>query len=106
MTRKTNTRKFADDHLVTEEEMAALDFEPMHFDREPNWNRFAPSMVKIHQIAWTLLQKTKPELMAIADTLDDAASMAVLHDFTETIERSCQLNEKYCPLLVKRKIVA
>ena len=82
-------KPYADDYPVTTAEVAELfdDLaEPIKIDGEPDWNRFPPDFREIHQLAWTIVQMTRPELIAMADEFDDDTGRALLDEFTNAID--------------------
>jgi len=73
--------QFQNDHPCTPPEAAEVNFEPWqhHPDewRPPTndeWARLANPHLIMLRIAWTVLHKTKPELVAIAQEMNDSAT--------------------------------
>jgi hypothetical protein len=82
----------AEDRAATTDELAAFDFEawahkPDEWVPPSNeeWAQLANPYLVTIRIAWTMLYKTKPEVMKFIDGIDEETGSQLMNGFIETI---------------------
>lgn len=82
----------SDTQPATEEQMAAMDFEPWQHTPDEwkpptneEWARLANPYLVTVRIAWLTMHKTKEELMEATATMGEEAGHALMNNFISTI---------------------